>query len=391
MKNKLNIGVITSTRADFFLLEKIINNLKEKSKLKLIITGSHFSKKYGFSYKYLSKISKCKKIKVKINTDDTSKKNIIINSSKIIKSCSKIFHKENLNLLIVLGDRYEILSFVYSALIFNIPIAHIHGGEVTHGSIDDQIRHSISKMSNFHFTSHKEYKNRLVQMGENKTNIFNYGSLGIENALNTKIISKKKLEKKFKINFSNKNLLVTYHPETSSKSDTYYDLKIILQACEHFNDTNFIFTYPNFDNKSKEIINLLNVFKKKNKNFFVIKNFGQEAYFSVIKNADAVMGNSSSGIIEVPIFRKPTINLGIRQSGRIKSNSVLNCKIDKKKIINKIELIFSKKFLKSIKYKNYSILNTSKNISKKILKIHLKNVFPKKFVDINQILLEKHS
>jgi GDP/UDP-N,N'-diacetylbacillosamine 2-epimerase (hydrolysing) len=391
VKNKLNIGVITSTRADFYLLEKIIDRLKKKSNIKLIISGSHFSKKYGFSYKHLFNLKKCKKIKVKLNIDDTSKKNITINSSKIIKECSEIFHIENLDSLIVLGDRYEILSFVYSALIFNIPIIHIHGGEVTHGSIDDQIRHSISKMSNFHFTSHKEYKSRLIQMGENKINIFNYGSPGIENALKTKIISKKDIEKKFKINFSNKNLLVTYHPETSSKSDVHSDFETILQACEYFKDINFIFTYPNFDNKSDSIINLLNNFKKRNKNFFIIRNFGQEAYFSVIKIVDAVMGNSSSGIIEVPIFKKPTINLGIRQSGRVKSNSILDCKIDKKRIINKIKLMFSEKFLKSIKYNDYSKLNTSKNISNKILKLNLNNVYPKKFVDIDRILLERKS
>ena len=381
MKNKLNIGIVTSTRADFFLLEKIIFYIKKKSNLKIIVTGSHLSKKHGYSYEYISKIKNCKKIKIKIKVEDTSQKSIVKNSGIIFKSCLKIFNKENFQLLLILGDRFEILPFAASALAFNIPIAHIHGGEVTHGSIDDQIRHSLSKLSNFHFTSHRDYKKRLIQMGEIKENIFNFGSPGVENVLNTEFITKKDLEKNFNFSFGKKNVLVNFHPETSVKNDMLKEFKVILDTCKNFKNIKFIFTYPNFDNNSNLIINLLNKYNKSQKNFLVVKNFGQRAFFSMIKNVDFVMGNSSSGIIEAPVLKKPTINLGIRQSGRVKAPSIFDCKIKKKSIIKMINLLLNEKLTKKIKYKNYLKLNTSKNISNKLLKLNLTKVFPKKFIN----------
>ena len=384
MKNKLNIGIVTSTRADFFLLEKIINHLRKKSNLSIIVTGSHLSKKHGYSYQYISKIKNCEKIKVRIKVEDTSQKSIVNNSGVIFKFCSKMFSKKNIQLLLILGDRFEILPFAASALVFNIPIAHIHGGEVTHGSIDDQIRHALSKLSNFHFTAHQDYKKRLAQMGELEKNIFNYGSPGVENILNTKFFSKTNLEKKFNFNFGEKNVLVNFHPETNSKKNISKQFKVILDSCKNFKDVTFIFTYPNFDNKSNIIINLLSRYSKFQKNFFVIKNFGQKAFFSIIKNVDFVMGNSSSGIIEVPVLKKPTLNLGIRQSGRIKAQSIFDCKIEKKSIIRLTKLLLDKKFIKKIKYKKYLKLNTSKNISNKLLHLNLTKVFPKKFIDKNQ-------
>lgn len=222
-------------------------------------------------------------------------------------------------------------------------------------------------------------------MGENKKNIFNFGSPGVENILNTKFISKKNLEKNFNFCFGKKNVLVNFHPETSLKKNISKDFMVVLESCKSFKDTKFIFTYPNFDNKSNSIINLLQKYNKKEKNFYVVKNFGQRAFFSMIKNVDLVVGNSSSGIIEVPVLKKPTLNLGIRQSGRVKSNSIFDCKINKKCIVEMINLLLNNKFAKKIKYKNYSKVNTSKNISKKLLKLNLEKVFPKKFIDVNKL------
>lgn len=386
MKRNKNIGIVTSSRADFYLLENIILNLKTKSNLKLIITGTHHSKKYGYSYGYISKILNCKKINIKINTFKTTKEKIVSNAGKIFKKCSKIFNKEKLDILIVLGDRFEILPFVSSAVIFNIPVAHIHGGEITHGSTDDQVRHSISKLSNYHFTSNNKYKKRLIQMGEKKENIFNFGSLGIENALKTKYFSKKLLEEKFKIKFVKKNVLVNYHPETAVKKNIAKDFEKIMHSCKKFKNVNFIFTYPNFDNKSNSIINILRKYNKLNKNFFVIKNFGQRAFFSIIKNVDFVMGNSSSGVIEVPALKKPTINIGIRQSGRVKTKSIFDCKTEKKSIVNMMKFLFIKKHVDKINYNTLKYLNTSNRICSKILGLNLKKTFPKKFIDVDKDL-----
>ena len=386
MKRNKNIGIVTSSRADFYLLEKIIFNLKRKSNLKLLITGTHHSKKYGYSYRYISKIKNCKKINIKIDTHQTTKKKIILNAGKIFKNCSKIFDKEKLDILIVLGDRFELLPFASSAVIFNVPIVHIHGGEITHGSTDDQVRHSISKLSNYHFTSNNEYKKRLIQMGEKKENIFNYGSLGVENALKTKFLSRKVLEEKFKIKFIKKNVLVNYHPETAVKKDISKDFEKVMYSCKRFKNVNFIFTYPNFDNKSNSIIKILTKYNRLYKNFFVIKNFGQRAFFSIVRNVDFVMGNSSSGIIEVPALKKPTINIGIRQSGRVKTKSIFDCKTEKKSIISMMKFLFVKKHVSKIKYNTFHNPNTSKKICSKILGLNINKTFPKKFIDVNKDL-----
>ena len=204
----------------------------------------------------------------------------------------------------MLGDRYETLSIAITAHLFRIPIAHIHGGELTSGSIDDAMRHSITKLSNLHFVSHKEYKRRVTQLGENPKNIFVVGSLGAENIQHINYLSKKNLIEAIKLlNFS-KNILINFHPETLNLKSQKKQIKEILKSLEKFKDINKIFTMPGIDRGSNLIINEINRFIKKDKNSYLFKSLGYKRYFSLIKNIDLMLGNSSSGILEMPSFKK---------------------------------------------------------------------------------------
>lgn len=379
------ILAITSTRADFGILSNILKKINSDKffNLKLIVTGSHTSKKFGDSFSEIP--SDFKKIKIKFNFSQNTQQNIAKNSSLIIKNVSKIIQKEKPDFFLVLGDRFEIFCSSYSALINYIPIIHIHGGELTKNSLDDIFRHSISKMANIHFVSHERYKKRLIQIGEKKKNIFCFGGLGAENIKNANFISKFYLEKKFKFKFKEKNILVTYHPETIKTSKNLDNFKVLLKTCMSLKQFNFIFTYPNFDFGSKALINLLE--KSKNqKNISVIKTFGHLNYLSLIKYSDLMIGNSSSGILEAPSLKKIAINIGDRQNGREFSNNIINCKITKKELKKKINQAY--KLKNSIKINNiYYKKNCSNNIIATIKKIKHNELFPKTFVDLNTNIL----
>ena len=327
----MNIGVITSSRADFGLLKNLIIKLKKNKSFQtfVIASGSHFYSKFGDTQKEI------KNSGIKINERiicnfDTNNANGI---SKIISKCivksTQIFKKLSPKLIIVLGDRYEILGSVISAHILNIPVAHIHGGEVTNGVIDDAFRHSITKMSNIHFVVHDIYKKRVIQLGENKKNIFNVGSLAADSIYNTELTKKDVLEKKFNLKFNKNNFLVTFHPETLIRKKAKIQIKILLSALKTFNKTTFIFTSPGADLENKEIISEIKIFTKWYDNAYFFKSLGQKNYLSFLNCVDGIIGNSSSGIIEMPYFKKGTVNIGKRQTGRLCAPSVINTKINK--------------------------------------------------------------
>lgn len=383
----IKVGIITSSRADFGLLKNLIIKLKKDKNFKtfVIASGSHFSSKFGETKKEIigAGIKINKKIFCNFNSNDA------IGISKIISICitksTKIFKMLKLDLIIVLGDRYEILGSVIAAHILNIPIAHLHGGEVTSGVIDDAFRHSITKMSNLHFVSHKNYKKRVIQLGENPKYVFNVGSLGIDNICNSRILPRKFLEKKFNLVFRKKNFLVTYHPETLYNNKAKKQIKILLAAIKLFKDSSFIFTSPGADPENTQILNEIKNFIKKNKNLYFYKSLGQENYFSLLKVVDGVIGNSSSGIIEMPYFKKGTINIGNRQNGRVFARSIINIDIKKELIKKSIKKITSKKFLKNIKANKNNIFGgpgAADKILDVLKKIDLKKIKNKSFFDI---------
>jgi GDP/UDP-N,N'-diacetylbacillosamine 2-epimerase (hydrolysing) len=378
---------ISSGRADFGILSNLYKDIKSKKniKSKIVVCGNHLDKRFGFSFNEIAenKIRDIIKINIKLKKDD--KKNTLFFISDTIKNLTKKLDYEKPNLVILLGDRYEVFSAAISCLILNIPIAHIHGGEITHGSFDDSIRHSITKMSRLHFTSTEKYRKRVIQLGENPKNVFNVGSLGVENIKIKKKITNTDLKKLSKIRFNSKNLLVSYHPVTNQKDLGIKGFKNLLSSLDKLNNTNLIFTAANSDPGGIKINKLINTYVKKNKKkIFFIKNFGQKLFHIILKKMDCIIGNSSSGIIEAPSLYIPTINIGQRQSGRIVSKSVISIGENKGQIGRALKKIYKNKFLKSFQNqkKYYEKKQTSKNIIQILSKFNNSEINTKKFYDI---------
>ena len=379
------ICIVTGSRAEYGLLKNLIKKIKKDKniKLQIIATCMHLIPKFGLTYKEIIKDGFKIDYKVKMPIPSSSSKNITSATGLGMLGFSKAFTKLRPDLLVVLGDRFEILSASFAALSENIPIAHIHGGESTVGAIDEAIRHSITKMSTFHFPSTKEYKKRIIQMGENPKRVYMVGSLGVERIKKMKFLSKDALEKKIKFKFGKKNILTTFHPETIGFHSQKKTFKNILTSLKKIQDTTVIFTLPNIDTGSDQIIKMLKNFTKKNKKKYkIFKSMGDELYLSTIKHSDLVLGNSSSGIIEVPSLKVPTINIGDRQLGRIHGKSIINSKSNHLSIIKNIKIALFKK--NKFIYKNpYELKNTSEKILKILKKTKIKNIIKKKFNDIN--------
>jgi GDP/UDP-N,N'-diacetylbacillosamine 2-epimerase (hydrolysing) len=380
------ICVISGSRADYDLLKPIMRCIYEDPQLTLqfIVTGAHLSPEFGSNYK----IIECDKFSVDWNLEILMSSDTPTGTAKSIGlgliGFAEAFSKLSPDLIIVLGDRYEIFAAVSAALIFKIPVAHIHGGEITVGSFDESLRHSISKMSHLHFVSTESYYKRVIQLGENPKNVFYVGALGVENSKQYKLLSKQKVEKLLSFEFAEKNLLVTFHPSTSSNGSNLKDIKELLLSLGSLKTTNLFFTLPNADPESRIIINEISKFCEKNSNAKAYASMGQLLYFSCIKYVDAVIGNSSSAIIEVPSFKKPSINIGDRQHGRVQAKSIVNCLPERSSINSAIQLIYSKEFQLILKHlKNpYDNGDTSKKILKIIKKQKLTNITKKYFYDI---------
>ncbi len=382
-----NICVITGSRSEYGLLKHLIKGLfKIKNfRTKLVVTGTHLSKEYGSTYEEIKKdgLKIFKKIYLDLSHD---KKFDIANITSIsILKFSNFFSKNRYDLIIILGDRYEIYGAAISAYFLNIPIAHFHGGETTQGAIDEGIRHSITKMSSFHFASTKNYKKRIIQLGEKKQNVFHVGSLALDNIKKTKLLQKYYLEKYLNFKFNGNLALFTYHPVTLERYTSKQQIKIILDALDEFKTLKIIFTQSNSDSDNKVINQEIIKYVKKNKNRTVFVNsLGSLKYYSSLKFVDFVIGNSSSGLIEVPYFKIPTINIGDRQKGRLKSKSVIDVDCNKNEIIKLIKKILDNKFSnKILNYKNpYYKEKTIQNSLKAIRNLDLNKNLKKKFYDI---------
>ena len=308
----MKICIISGSRSEFDLLRNLIVEIKKDKffNSKLLITGSHLSKFFGNTVEYIKKQKIKINYKVNISIKGDSAKQISNSFSVGLKKFTKIFSKLKPDAIIVLGDRYEIFSTVISATLKKIPIIHIHGGEVTSGSMDEGIRHSITKLSHVHFVSSENYKKRVLQLGESKKNVFNVGSLGVESIKKNKFLSRNKLQSFLRIKFLKKIVLVSLHPETLEKKLNKENLKNFFNALKTLDKHTIIFTMPNADIGYKFILNKIKEFTKNRKNAFLFKSLGHQKYFSLCKFIDFHIGNSSSGIIELASFKKPSINVG---------------------------------------------------------------------------------
>lgn len=382
------ICVVTGSRAEYGLLKPIMNAIKKDKELILqtIVTGSHLSTEFGLTYKNIENDGFLIDEKVEMLLSSDTKTAINKSMGLAIISFGEVFERLKPDLIIILGDRYEILAVSICATICNIKIAHLHGGEITEGAIDDAIRHSITKMSHLHFTSAEEYKKRVIQLGEQPDRVFNVGAIGTENIKKINLLNREELEKKLNFTIKENTIILTFHPVTLENKSSKEQFQDLLDAIDNIKNINIIFTKANADTDGRIINNMIDEYVNKNINAISFDTMGQLNYFSALQFVDCVVGNSSSGIIEVPTFKIPTVNIGIRQKGRIYGESVINCENNKIDIEKAIKKALSKDFKEEIKkYKNpYEKENTCENIIyhiKQFLKNNNENI--KKFYDIN--------
>jgi GDP/UDP-N,N'-diacetylbacillosamine 2-epimerase (hydrolysing) len=381
------ICVITGTRAEYGLLYWTMKALQadDDVNLSICVTGMHLSPEFGLTYKKILEDGFV--INEKIETVLSSDTSVGISKSigLGIISFSEVFERLNPDLILVLGDRYEIFAACTAAMISRIPIAHCHGGEATEGLIDEAIRHSITKMSQIHFTSTEEYRNRVIQLGEQPKNVYNVGALGIENINKLKLFTKSEFEDSIKFKLNKINFLVTFHPVTLDNLSAEEQFNQLLIALDNFQDANIIFTKPNSDTDGRVIIQLIDDYVKNNSHKAIaFTSLGQLRYLSAMQFMDVVIGNSSSGLIEVPSFKKATINIGDRQQGRVKATSVIDCETDTKDIEKSIEKALSLEFKKELKFSNnpYGDKNSSIEIVNVLKSIDLNGIIKKQFYNL---------
>ena len=388
--NKRKVCVVTGTRAEYGLLYWLMKEIEADNDLELqvIATGMHLSPEFGLTYKEIEKDFKIdKKIEMLLSSDTS----IGISKSMGLAQISFAEAYEDLkpDILVVLGDRYEIFSAVSAAMIARIPVAHLHGGETTEGAFDESIRHSITKMSHLHFTATEEYKNRVIQLGEQPQRVFNVGGMGIENIKRLKLLTKEEFEKSIDFKLNKKNILVTFHPVTLEKSTAKEQFQELLNALDELKETNIIFTKANSDTDGRIINQMIDEYVAKNSYKSVgFTSLGQLRYLSALQFVDAMVGNSSSGLAEAPSFKVGTINIGDRQKGRIKAQSVIDCEPYKGAIIVSFQKLYSQEFQKLLlTVENpYGIGCASQRIIEEIKKIDLYNILKKSFFDIKVFL-----
>ena len=383
--SRRKVCVITGTRAEYGLLYWLLKEIQndKELELQLIVTGMHLSPEFGLTYKEIEKEFKInKKIEMLLSSGGPVGLSKSMGLAQI--SFAEAYAELKPDILIVLGDRYEIFSCVSAAMIAQIPIAHLHGGETTEGAFDESIRHSITKMSHLHFTAADEYKNRVIQLGENPSRVFNVGGLGIENIKRLKLLTKEEFEKSIDFKLNKKNILVTFHPVTLESSTAQEQFQELLNAVDELKDTNIIFTKANSDTDGRVINQMIDEYVVKNAHKSIgFTSLGQLRYLSALQYVDAMVGNSSSGLTEAPSFRIATINIGDRQKGRIKADSIIDCEPRKASITKVFEDIYTKNFQNALKIVNntYGDGCASKKVIEEIKKVDLDNILKKPFYD----------
>ncbi|MDP2167700.1 MAG: UDP-N-acetylglucosamine 2-epimerase [Thermodesulfovibrionales bacterium] len=338
------ICIVTGTRADYGLFYPLLKEIKgvKDFQIQIIATGMHLSPEFGLTYKEIEKDGFRIDDKVEMLLSSDSEAGIAKSTGLGIIGLADSIGRLRPDIIVLLGDRFETFSAATAATIAKIPIAHLHGGESTEGAIDEAMRHSITKMSHIHFTSTEEYRRRVIQLGENPKRVFNVGALGLDNIKNTRLLTKKELEKRLGFEFKKRNILVTYHPVTLERNTAGKQFGELLRAVDGLKDTGVIFTKPNADTYGRVIIGMMDRYAERHSDkAAAYTSLGRLLYLSAVKHADAVVGNSSSGIIEAPSLGVPTVNIGERQRGRVRAESVMDCKPEAEAIALAIKKAFS--------------------------------------------------
>jgi len=386
------ICVVTGTRAEYGLLRWVMQGIKDEPSLSLqvIATCMHLSPEFGLTYREIEldgfKIDR----KVEMLTSSDTPVGVAKSMGLGLIGFADAFNDLKPDIVLVLGDRFEILSAVSAALVACIPVAHLHGGETTAGAYDEAIRHSITKMSHLHFVATESYRNRVIQLGENPERVFLVGGLGVESIKRLSLITKTELEELLGFKFGKKNLLITFHPVTLEKLSSKEQMFELLAALDELDDTQLIFTMPNADNGSRELIKMIELFVEKHINAHAFSSLGQLRYLSCMAYVDAVVGNSSSGLLEAPSFKIGTINIGDRQHGRLQASSVINCAPSRDAIKEGLNELYSSDFQNRLSavFNPYGDGDTSYRIIEVISSFNLQEVLKKTFYDLPAFELE---
>ncbi|AXE61673.1 UDP-N-acetylglucosamine 2-epimerase [Candidatus Thioglobus sp. NP1] len=383
---KRKICVVTGTRAEYGLLYWLMKeiNVDNALVLQVVVTGMHLSEEFGNTYQQIEKDGFTIDKKVDISLTSDTELAISKSMGLGVIGFADVFNKLQPDLIVVLGDRFEIFSAVSVALIAKIPVAHLHGGEVTEGVIDESIRHSITKMSHLHFAATDEYRNRIIQLGEQPDKVFHVGGLGIDNINKLKLLSKADFENTINFELGEKNILITFHPVTLEKSTSGMQFQALLDSISELKNTKIIFTKANADTDGRVINTMIDDYVAKHDNTIAFTSMGQLNYLSALQFIDAVVGNSSSGLIEAPSFKIGTIDIGDRQKGRIKTDSVISCLPKKRNIDSAFNKMYSEEFQNTLdQVENaYGKGGASKEIVNIIKSINLHNIIKKPFHDI---------
>lgn len=383
--NKRKVCIVTGTRAEYGLLYWLMKEVQEDNELELqvIVTGMHLSPEFGLTYK---EVEKCFKINKKIEMLLSSDTAIGITKSMGLAQISFAEGYEELqpDIIVILGDRYEMFSAASAAMVAKIPLAHLHGGETTEGAIDESIRHSITKMSHLHFTATEKYKNRVIQLGEQPDKVFNVGGLGVDSIMKLELLSKDEFERSINFKLNNRNIIVTFHPVTLESTTAKEQFSELLAAVDELENTTIIFTKANSDTDGRIINQMIDEYVMKNAHKAAgFTSLGQQRYLSALEHMDVVIGNSSSGLAEAPTFKKATINIGDRQKGRIKAKSVIDCLPLKNDILSAFSVITSARFHEVLKgvVNPYGEGGASEKIKNILKEAKLTGIIKKTFYD----------
>ena len=380
------ICVITGSRAEYGLLRWLMTDLREDPafELQLIVTGMHLSPEFGLTYREIESdgFNIDRKLEMLVSSDSPT--GISKSMGLGLIAFGEAFAQMQPDLVLVLGDRFEIFSAAAAALVAALPVAHLHGGERTEGAFDEAIRHSITKMSHLHFVAAEEYRRRVIQLGEDPAHVFLSGGLGVDAIHRVKLLDRQSLELSLDFKFGSRNLLVTFHPETLNAGAARIQMVELLEALDATQDLQLLFTMPNADSGGRVLIEMVNDFVATHSNAKAFTSLGQVRYLSCLAQVDGVIGNSSRGLTEMPSFRKATINIGDRQRGRLKANSVIDCEPNRFAITAAIDIAYSAEFQAGLMLANnpYGDGGASRKILDVLKRVDLARVVKKSFHDL---------
>lgn len=380
------ICVVTGTRAEYGLLRWVMDGIRKSPVLELqvVATGMHLSPEFGLTYREIENDGFRIDRRVEMLLSSDSPVGLAKSMGLGMIGFADALCELRPDMLLVLGDRFEIFSAVAASIPTRIPVAHLHGGETTEGAIDESFRHSMTKMSHLHFVATEEYRKRVIQLGEQPDRVFCVGGLGVDGVVRTNLIEKEALQNALDFRFGPRNLLVTFHPVTLEEHSSERQMSELLAALEELQDTHIIFTMPNADTDGRVLFGMIEDFVATHPCTKAVASLGQLRYLSCVKYVDAVVGNSSSGLLEVPSFRKGTINIGDRQKGRIKADSVIDCEPEKASILKAMERLYSAEFQNGLQsvVNPYGVGGASDTIVGILETVELAHILKKEFYDI---------